>query len=274
MVDLTTLPEVLKPFLTKITDTVKPTLEMTLTPVENPQLWDSRIGGIPYLPLDTEFPVDSNDVPLKLLVQLNFAQMPPLEGYPQTGLLQFFIGGDDLYGADFDNLQQQKDFRVIYWENIIEDASQLQHDFSTVEAAYDDEYYTPIDGQFSIEFTPAKQYISSEDFQFGRKILGVDNLFDYEDEFTDEDFYDDWLDPYNEHFVSNGHRIGGYPFFTQTDPREYREEIQDYVLLLQIDSDYQTGICWGDIGVGNFFIHPEDLENKDFSKVAYSWDCG
>lgn len=86
MVDLATLPEVLKPFLTKITDTVKPTLEMTLTPVENPQRWGSRVGGIPYLPLDTEFPVDSNGIPLKLLAQLNFAQMPPLEGYPQTGL--------------------------------------------------------------------------------------------------------------------------------------------------------------------------------------------
>ncbi|SUC47704.1 Domain of uncharacterised function (DUF1963) [Providencia stuartii] len=74
--------------------------------------------------------------------------------------------------------------------------------------------------------------------------------------------------------MSNGHRIGGYPFFTQTDPREYRKEIQDYVLLLQIDSDYETGILWGDIGVGNFFIHPEDLKNKDFSKVVYNWDCG
>ncbi len=274
MTDLTALPDVLKPFLSNITATKKPTLDMSLTSVENPILWESRIGGVPYLPVGTDFPVDSHGVPLKLLAQINFAQIPPLEHYPKTGLLQFFIGGDDLYGADFDDLQAQKDFRVIYWENIIEDASQLQQDFSAIESAYNDEYYSPIEGQFSIEFTPSTQYISSEDFQFGRKVLGVDNLYDYEEQFAGEDFYDEWLEPYNEYFGANGHRLGGYPFFTQTDPREYREEIQDYVLLLQIDSDYETGILWGDIGVGNFFIHPDDLKNKDFSKVVYNWDCG
>ncbi|EMS1064554.1 DUF1963 domain-containing protein [Providencia stuartii] len=274
MIDLTALPDNLKPFVDKITATAKPTIEMQLTPVEQPILWESRIGGMPYLPLGSDFPVDSDGIPLKLLAQINFAQMPPLENYPTTGLLQFFIGGDDLYGADFDDLQTQNGFRVIYWDSVIEDNAKLQQDFSAIEVAYEDEYYSPIEGQFSLEFTPATQYISSNDFQFGRKILDVDDLYDYEDQFEGEDFYDEWLEPYNEHFASNGHRIGGYPFFTQTDPREYRKEIQDYVLLLQIDSDYETGILWGDIGVGNFFIHPEDLKNKDFSKVVYNWDCG
>ncbi|MDN5490601.1 MAG: DUF1963 domain-containing protein, partial [Acinetobacter sp.] len=32
-------------------------------------------------------------------------------------------------------------------------------------------------------------------------------------------------------------------------------------------------IMWGDSGVGNFFIHPDDLEKRDFSKVVYNWDC-
>jgi uncharacterized protein YwqG len=31
---------------------------------------------------------------------------------------------------------------------------------------------------------------------------------------------------------------------------------------------------WGDMGVGNFFIHPDDLAKKDFSKIFYTWDCG
>jgi uncharacterized protein YwqG len=49
----------------------------------------------------------------------------------------------------------------------------------------------------------------------------------------------------------------------------------DYELLLQIDSSEAEAdeICWGDVGVGNFFIRREDLRNRDFSKVLYTWDC-
>ncbi len=52
-------------------------------------------------------------------------------------------------------------------------------------------------------------------------------------------------------------------------------KIQDYILLFQLDSDSEDGkdIMWGDAGVGNFFIHPDDLRKRDFSKVVYNWDC-
>ena len=37
---------------------------------------------------------------------------------------------------------------------------------------------------------------------------------------------------------------------------------------------YSDGeIMWGDYGVANFFIHPDDLAKKDFPKVLYNWDC-
>ena len=32
-------------------------------------------------------------------------------------------------------------------------------------------------------------------------------------------------------------------------------------------------MLWGDVGVCNFFIHPQDLAKRDFSKVLYNWDC-
>ena len=76
----------------------------------------------------------------------------------------------------------------------------------------------------------------------------------------------------------NGHRMGGYPFFTQSDPREYDEESREYsTLLLQIDSEIHDGefvTLWGDCGVANFFIKPEDLKNCKFDDVVYNWDCG
>jgi uncharacterized protein YwqG len=64
-----------------------------------------------------------------------------------------------------------------------------------------------------------------------------------------------------------GHKLGGYPHFTQDDPRTRR----DLELLFQLDSD--DGVMWGDAGVGNFFIAPDDLARRDFSRVLFSWDC-
>ena len=73
-------------------------------------------------------------------------------------------------------------------------------------------------------------------------------------------------------FPEGGHKIGGYAYFTQSDPRDEKAEYLDMILLLQIDSQ-DNAILWGDVGVGNFFIHPDDLKRKDFSKVLYNWDC-
>ena len=67
----------------------------------------------------------------------------------------------------------------------------------------------------------------------------------------------------------------GYPSFTQEDPRT--EDSPFDTLLLQIDSmrgeENNYSILWGDCGVANFFIAQSDLENLDFSRVLYNWDC-
>ena len=74
------------------------------------------------------------------------------------------------------------------------------------------------------------------------------------------------------------HQLGGYPYFTQYDPRfEYRSsEATKYTeLLFQIDSQFDTkwDLCWGDAGVRNLFISRENLEALDFSDLLYNFDC-
>ena len=65
---------------------------------------------------------------------------------------------------------------------------------------------------------------------------------------------DEVMDELNDLFTLIPCQIGGYPFFTQYDPRQ---EDNNEVLLFQLDS--QDHILWGDSGVGNFFISKEDL---------------
>ena len=273
--DFSALSAVFKPYQEKISATLKPAATMSLVPQQELSLWQSKVGGQPYLPLETAYPKDSEGQPLALLAQINLAEMPALPDFPAQGILQFYIAADDLYGMNFDDQQAQSGFRVLYFENVTEDFQQLKQNFSDIQ--FNDEYLLPLPltQQYAVKFLLEQQAISSSDFAFGRKILAAEQLHEFESQYEGDDFYDEFFEPYAELFPGTGHRLGGYPFFTQSDPREYNHKIQDYILLFQLDSDSEDGkdIMWGDAGVGNFFIHPDDLRKRDFSKVVYNWDC-
>ena len=94
--------------------------------------------------------------------------------------------------------------------------------------------------------------------------------------------YGQWLNRYdndviNAAFTQQGtNHLGGHAFFTQTDPRFYDSDLAVSTLLFQLDSYVGEGvdICWGDIGVGAFFIDPADLAARRFERAWYNWDCG
>ncbi|AQQ14179.1 hypothetical protein CGLAU_00925 [Corynebacterium glaucum] len=62
--------------------------------------------------------------------------------------------------------------------------------------------------------------------------------------------------------------LGGYPSFVQLDRRPPGDPT---VCLAHIGSDEET-IMFEDYGAANFFIHPDDLRARDFSRVTFSWD--
>ena len=72
------------------------------------------------------------------------------------------------------------------------------------------------------------------------------------------------------------HQLGGVPEYIDWDPRDDNEEWKDYTInLLTLVSAYEGDtitIMWGDAGVANWLITPEQLKNLDFSEVFYSWD--
>lgn len=259
------LPASLQAYKSQIQATVKPSIEMILQPAQGLKLWQSKIGGSPYLPIGQQYPKSFAGENLQLLAQINFDELPKNDQYPSSGMLQFFINPqDDLYGLDFADQQKQDGFRVIYYETVSQDQSTLQQQFPALKSG---DFMSPISAQSAIQFEKSDSYIDMNDFEFSQKVT---DLYAKEDDESEI-----FCDEYSEVFSANGHRLGGYPVFTQTDPREYNENIQDYILLLQIDTDDVDGneIMWGDSGVGNFFIHPDDLKKRDFSKVFYNWDC-
>ena len=258
-------PRALAAHWEEIKKTKRPFIKIEATPGFPENLSASKFGGYPCIPKGFTWPVDSEGNYLYPLAQINFSELPPLEGYPTSGFLQFYISTNDIYGINFDDKQQQTDFRVLFFEE--SELSNPEDNFDFLDETMTSEN-TPLSSPHVLHFTAKDDYVGMADFKGGDTPSGINitELIEQTPPVTAklENFI------WNE-FIGNGHKIGGYAYFTQYDPREEGEPSEDYILLLQIDSDEK--IMWGDAGVGNFFIHPDDLAMKDFSKVIYNWDC-
>ncbi|UNU24822.1 YwqG family protein [Microcoleus vaginatus] len=262
----------LEKYRDRIEATIKPYIEIQTQNNDDVNWWQSKFGGLPYLPKGFEYPKTADGKYLFLLAQINFSEVPPLDGFPERGILQFYIADDYLYGldlgtsADVDNPTVEDRFKIIYFpqpdfrvENII-----TNYDFLP------ELEFIPVNGCCSLQFTKKYAPISTNDYQFIELLPEEINQLFMNPEIEDE---------YREISHSLGHKIGGYPYFTQDDVRKYSsnsdQKQKPDILLFQMDSDCNetVDIMWGDNGVGNFFIDESALRELDFSKVLYNWDC-
>ena len=85
---------------------------------DKPNLFQSKFGGLPYLPKDKEAPRDKENRQFTLLAQINIKELPENNIYPmKEGILQFWILNDDVYGLDFDN-PLGNGYKVVYYKEI------------------------------------------------------------------------------------------------------------------------------------------------------------
>ena len=261
------LPSELFNYKDRIKATIKPFIEIKAKSDNNLRLWQSKFSGFPYFPKGLQYPTDTKGQAMFLLAQINFSETPKLEMFPEKGILQFYISnGSDIYGACFENPARQNGFKVLFFPEVIEDDHLLITEFDFLPKPD----MLPIENQSSLIFNLGYAPIPVVDYHFEPTILNIDSKSKYELFGKYKKVYEE----YEKLFHSEGHKLGGYPYFTQNDPREfetYRGE--EYRLLFQMDTDDEAGIMWGDCGVANFFISEQDLENKNFSRVLYNWDC-
>ncbi|AEE50943.1 YwqG family protein [Haliscomenobacter hydrossis] len=257
------LPKILEPFQEKVQATQQSTIRIHPKTTPPVHLWQSKIGGKPYWPKDSAYPQNSLGKPLFFLAQFNFAEIPALEGFPQKGILQFFILNDDTYGLNFDAPSDNENYRVVYHPEPLLSAENLENDFAFLPDFHED---TPIppEATFALDFSLEAEWLGPPDYQFEAVYpeAFLDQFGDEKDELMD--FF------YELGSKSSGHKLGGYAFFTQYDPRNAAKPMQ---LLFQLDSDSDIESMWGDMGIANFFIYPEDLKNLRFDRVLYNWDC-
>lgn len=244
--------------------------------------WNSKLGGSAYLLKGQPYPAGPDGVPLALLAQLNFAEMPPLAGYPAKGLLQFFIAGGEstahVYGMPnldaktydaqrfFSSLQQQRWFRVIYSPQVVQDRDKLQ---GTPVPARD--MMLPITGTTALGFTSESEPVSLFDYRFER-FLGKPRATFFEQFGAKETAVENNYIAFSvKPLVA---KVGGYSSPAQEDPRLIRPG-EDWLVLLELQgAEKENGfeMMWGDAGMGAFYIRRDDLEKRDFSRVLYYWN--
>ncbi|MEQ1746522.1 MAG: YwqG family protein [Saprospiraceae bacterium] len=255
------LPAALEPFRDRLLATRRAFVRVHAQPARATSWWESKVGGQPYLPKGTPFPTAPDGRELVFLAQINFADMPRLEPFPDRGIAQFYINDDDLYGMDFDDGECPDTFRVLFFPDPTTDTAALQTQF-LLRKDYDLLPHHP-ETAHPLAFELAEEVSPATDYQFWQTFGS-----DFFQQFGETEW--DVQDAFNRSVRSEGHKIGGYAYFTQDDPRRPEDTM---LLLLQLDSDESMDLMWGDMGVGHFFIREKDLAARDFGRVLYDWDC-
>lgn len=178
--------------------------------------------------------------------------MPPLAGFPEAGILQFFASATDWYDAE--------DYQVLYHADPTA-APQTDFSFLTPDL-YED---SPIYVAHALAFRPATEYGNPEDCHSNLSFDGKD-YYAYQETLSEAQRAQ--LDACCN---SAGHKLGGYACFTQGDPRDYTDGNSADIQLLQLDTDEE--MMFGDSGVAHLFISPEALAARQFDQAYFYWDC-
>jgi len=220
---------------------------------------DDKLGGQPYLPIGEEIPKDSEGNYMPLLLQVNLKNID-LEGYPKKGILQIYTDKDVNYPCEY---------AVRYYEEGLE----YQTDLPDVDVS---NYI--VNKSFKIKTEKDTCHMMPGDYRFVDIVckivkdlynVDVNNFGQLDDFFGDFDWYGKARDMVKVHPCN----IGGYPDFTQNDPRNSRIKNKDECLF-KIDSyTNMNEINIGDAGILFTLISQEDIENNNFENAVVDWDC-
>lgn len=257
-----------------------PALLLTADPAATVQAGGTRIGGPVWLPDGAPWPIGKDGRPLEFVAQLDFAAMPALPDYPAAGVLQLFVGRDDLHGADFDAPLEGNVQLLWHPDGPVGGRLVPPPNLPRYGDPDDDGYCnSPFVGKEREQGVPLRatpQAMTPDPLTYAWEgllaNLGIDNRAEAVDALA-EDLWSANL--------GGAHRVGGHPVFTQTDFRcdgwtsnteETASPYRDFDrVLFQLTSD--NGLQWGDVGEANLMIRRDDLLARRFDRVIWWWDC-
>ena len=215
----------------------------------------SKYGGCPDVPVGFQWPMDANNRPLSLLLQIKCSDLTSYDKekvLPTTGHLYFFyeLSDQDLKDAN-DNV------RVVY--NDVHD-SELQR--LPYPENLEDEYRLK---EMPLTFSSRKSYPTFDDFVcLSSEHSDMQAIEEY-------DMALERLQPEREHDA-----IGTMLGYADIIQNNVMENLDENVLLLQmfsIESEDVDELMFGDCGNLYFYMSRKDLQGKHFNRTVFDWQC-
>jgi uncharacterized protein YwqG len=230
----------------------------------------SKLGGLPDLPAGTAWP-DMKGAPMEFIGQIQLADAHPLDSagaLPAQGLLSFFYdSAQQTFGADPND---RAGLKVLYFD---QPASALQRTDAPASL--------PAQGRARV----CSIGMSDEVTLPLQPNLEIASLQWSED---DQQHYDGALQQLTSDVKHPIHRLLGHPDTIQDDMRmecqlaangvadpsavpdrvkQLTAGADDWIVLLQVDSDPSIGMQWGNAGMLYFWIRRQDLAQKRFDNA-------
>lgn len=273
-------------YLSQFTDSVDalmlPSIRVKTEPAGDRELelGESRLGGQPDLPKGTEWPTRDGR-PLAFIAQIHLpdiAEHDTANLLPHTGDLHFFYDVmDQRWGFD---PADKGGWKVLYSKA---DAPLTR--IPTPQPLADEGQFAVCTMEFSPEITaPGLESLYIKDLG-----LSKEQISEYGDVEPDYEESEPSV-PINRmlghpqpvqgemqlecQLVTHGLYCGDATGYKDPRRQELEKGATDWILLLQVDSDDNAGMMWGDLGRLYYWIPRDALTAHDFDKVWLILQCG
>lgn len=246
-------------------DTERTGLLRRRTSVE-PAVTESYVGGHPFLPDGAEWPRDVDEWPMHFVLQVAFADVPALPGFPREGLLQLFVRDDPQHGLTFDDTAGTRGLTCRYYE-----AAALRQ---PVEVTSTTQVFTSDDSPLAdpqhpvaLEFVPIQMLPLGWE-NLADDVAGAPEAFAALEELleTREDLVEALEQAVAEHGHWSGVHVGGWPSFVQSAP-----DVPPYSSPQLLVGMAGGLFKWGDVGNAHLFGDPAALARCDLSRMWWEW---
>lgn len=259
----------------------------------NIAIGQTKIGGRPDLPAEINWVTETNSEitkrkrflffttkneeivtkPLSFIAQINLSETAPFDKenlLPKTGLLYFFYSADqEVWG--FDYIDKNK-FKVIYWNGDFSKLKRIEFPNDLPEYSRYKPCSVDIVSEVSLPSYGHEVYddfADGEDDKFWEEVYNEGNLnklLGYSDNIQNEMELECEL-------VTNGLYCGDPSGYNDPRAKALEPNAKNWRLLLQIDSNEENEMMWGDCGRLYFWIKKDDLLNKQFDNSWFSLQC-
>jgi uncharacterized protein YwqG len=235
----------------------------------------SKMGGSPDVPPDFVWP-EWNGIPLTFIAQFRLPDVKPFDVenlLPEKGMLYFFFEQYSFMDTDYESQTFGSQYKVIYAEDEWSVLKRIKHPLARYKN-WKLKPYTSCTVAFEHELIPHP----------------IETAIPWPPEATDSDQAKQQMsfaDTVDENLAKPMHRLLGYDTNIQGywGTRESlleqwkSNDIDEWLLLLQVDSDYSHHFLrsrilfnWGDSGCIYFWIRKDDLKSHNFNDVWMDWE--